>query len=88
MAQVGIKSPEGYFFSLDGLAQAYGQNARVGGLEFRPLFLSPDECATEPPPDARPTMQPGIILQRDEVVLPVSVVQVSSTEPLINLRGR
>jgi hypothetical protein len=91
MAQVEIKSPEGFSYSIDALAQTQGPDVRVGGIQFAPLIILAQDCIREPRKEVRPALQSGLNLTKEEIeemYLAVSVVDVSGTRTIVNLLGR
>lgn len=78
MAQVGIKSPDGYFYSMEEIEQVHGADTRLRDLQFDPLSIRAEDCAFEPEAVSA-VLQPRIILTNEEVGLKVSVIEVSGT---------
>ncbi len=78
MAQVGIKSPDGHFYSIVAIEQDQGADTRIRDLRFNPLSIRAEDCAFEPEV-VRPVLQPGLTLTKEEMGLKVSVIEVSGT---------
>lgn len=87
MAQVGIKSSEGFLYPIQALAETQGPDTRLGDIRLGPFVISAKDCAFEPEA-VRAVLQPVIVLTDRDVTLPISVVEVSGTRTLFNLLRR
>ena len=87
MAQVGIKSSEDLSYPVEALVQAQGSDIRVRDVQLVPIIILVQDCSREPEV-ARPILQASIVITDREVVLQVSVVEVSGVGPFINILGR
>lgn len=83
MAGVIIKSPEACSFPIDCLILDQGPDIRVKDVQLGPIVISAQDCAREPE-IVRPVPQSKIVLTNEDITLSVSVVEVSTTGPIVN----